>query len=202
MTHPTLEKARLHAQKMNGQCLSMQYVNNKTKLEWKCSNPEHPFWLATSDNVLNKGSWCPLCGGKTPKSSKEGLEIAQKHAIKMNGQCLSTEYVSRQKNLTWLCHMGHQWEATSDNVVYKNSWCKVCADIAQQDKKDHQGLKKAQDYATSRGGQCLSTVYINQNFPLAWKCSNPEHPSWLANAKISLTNSWCKLCYHQSLKKS
>lgn len=42
----------------NGKCLSVAYVNNKTKLLWKCSE-EHK-WEATPHDIIN-GSWCPTC---------------------------------------------------------------------------------------------------------------------------------------------
>lgn len=46
------------AMSRNGKCLSEQYINNKTKLEWKCENGHT--WFATPNNVL-RGSWCPFC---------------------------------------------------------------------------------------------------------------------------------------------
>ncbi len=55
-----LKNAKLHAQKLGGDCLSDKYVNTKTKMLWKCSNLNHPCWSTKLSHVIN-GSWCPEC---------------------------------------------------------------------------------------------------------------------------------------------
>jgi len=42
-----------------GQCLSQKYINNNTKLKWKCGTCNH-VWMATPDNIL-RNRWCPIC---------------------------------------------------------------------------------------------------------------------------------------------
>ncbi len=41
-----------------GKCLSKEYVNNRTKLEWECSRGHR--WPATPGNV-QRDHWCPQC---------------------------------------------------------------------------------------------------------------------------------------------
>lgn len=56
-----LEKANLHAIAKKGQCLSLEYINARSKLEWKCHNPNHKSWYARYTKVLNEKTWCPEC---------------------------------------------------------------------------------------------------------------------------------------------
>lgn len=46
------------AKKRGGRCLSKQYVNNHTKLEWQCAQGH--VWPASPDKV-SAGRWCPFC---------------------------------------------------------------------------------------------------------------------------------------------
>ncbi len=48
------------AESRNGNCLSTEYKNNKTKLLWECQN-KHT-WLAKLNSIA-RGGWCPECHG-------------------------------------------------------------------------------------------------------------------------------------------
>ncbi|MGU4699089.1 hypothetical protein K6L09_20700 [Burkholderia cepacia] len=56
-----LNSAKAYAEERGGQCLSEQYIDAKSKLKWKCGEPNHPTWEAIYNNVVKKGRWCPLC---------------------------------------------------------------------------------------------------------------------------------------------
>ena len=58
----TIEHMRKVAFERGGSCLSAKYINSKTKLLWRCLNNHQ--WEALPINVVNKGSWCPLCARK------------------------------------------------------------------------------------------------------------------------------------------
>ena len=61
----TIDEMRNVAASRGGWCLSDTYVNNKTKLKWKC-NKGHT-WMAAPNSVL-RGSWCPKCWGIKSKA--------------------------------------------------------------------------------------------------------------------------------------
>jgi hypothetical protein len=61
--------------------------------------------------------------------------------------------------------------------------------------KQQDFLEKAKNYATSRGGNCLSSIYINAHSKLEWKCKNENHPSWFAPITIMSRSNWCWKCY-------
>ena len=54
----SIEKVQERASLRGGRCLSDEYVNNRTKLEFKCS--EGHKWWATPGSI-QQGNWCPKC---------------------------------------------------------------------------------------------------------------------------------------------
>jgi len=69
----TIEEMDTLAQSKDGECLSKEYINNKTKLKWKC-NKDGNIWDASAGNKL-KRTWCPLFASKkTEYICKEYLE--------------------------------------------------------------------------------------------------------------------------------
>ena len=69
----SIEEMKKLASSRGGVCLSDNYVNIKTKLEWRCLN-KHT-WKATPDNIL-RGKWCPKCAGHEKHSIETFQEIA------------------------------------------------------------------------------------------------------------------------------
>lgn len=125
------------------------------------------------------------------------LELAKNYAKSRGGELLSTEYVNNKDKMLWKCNQADHpaWEATYDNCVNKNSWCMLCSGKAKPTKEE--GLKKAQDYAMSHGGMCLSTEYITENkkVTLEWKCNNSEHSSWFGTVdNVIHKKTWCAKC--------
>ncbi len=131
------------------------------------------------------------------------LEIARNVAASNNGKCLSTEYTQSKSKLLWKCsNFEHKpWLAAFDGVVYSKSWCPECFnEIRYKNKLDKNGLERAKNYASSRGGKCLSNEYINAKTALIWKCSNPEHKEWKAPFDSVLSNkTWCPACAKKNI---
>ena len=57
----TIEEMHNLAEKRGGKCLSIEYINAKTKLKWQCERRH--IWMATPDNI-KRGTWCPKCRSK------------------------------------------------------------------------------------------------------------------------------------------
>ena len=107
-------------------CLSKEYINNYTLMEWKCSVGHT--WKATFTHVKNNGSWCPKCSGMQKHSIEDCVEIANKR----EGKCLSDTYVRNDHYLLWECKQGHKWKATFNQI--QQTWCPEC-DCKQKYKK-------------------------------------------------------------------
>lgn len=56
-----IEFIRTQIMSREGKCLSVKYIDSKTKLQWECA--EGHKWTALWDNIRT-GSWCPLCSNK------------------------------------------------------------------------------------------------------------------------------------------
>lgn len=62
---PTILDMKAHARRRGGDCISDCYINNRSNLEWKCS--EGHTWTATCNNVVRCNSWCPVCASPGDK---------------------------------------------------------------------------------------------------------------------------------------
>ena len=56
--YKTIKDMQDIAKEREGVCLSEKYVNNRTKILWRCKEGHE--WKATPDNI-KQGTWCPIC---------------------------------------------------------------------------------------------------------------------------------------------
>ena len=68
MSKLTIEDMQEIAKARGGICLSTEYVNNKTKLEWQFSRGH--IWKQRPDMIKNDNNWCPICSRKNSKNKK------------------------------------------------------------------------------------------------------------------------------------
>lgn len=119
-----LEDCLEYGKKFNGTCLSKNYVNAHTNLEWKCA--EGHTWMASPNNV-KRGQWCPSCGYESvAQKLKLSITEIQDLAKKRGGKLISNNYDNAKTKLTWLCINNHTWETTYDSVK-RGTWCPVCS---------------------------------------------------------------------------
>jgi hypothetical protein len=128
--------------------------------------------------------------------NEQRLIKAKNVANAKGGECLSTEYTNVYAVMIWKCScQNHKpWNATYNNVVNVGSWCPECQ------YKNH-GLQRAQEYATSKGGECLSNKYQKAVEKLLWKCACKNHKPWRAtyNSVIN-SGTWCPECAIKTIK--
>ena len=60
----TIEEMNALAQAKGGKCLSNEYVNSHTTMEWECKQGHR--WK-TKPYLVKSGQWCPTCAGKKIK---------------------------------------------------------------------------------------------------------------------------------------
>lgn len=194
-----LKKAKEHANLRGGQCLSTEYINNRTKLEWKCKNTNHPSWLAVYNSIVDRNSWCSLCADEKSSLKQRkpnGLKLAQDYAKSKGGECLSINYISGKDKLEWKCHNSNHksWLSHCINTIYNKQWCPECAGNQKLN-----GLILAQEYATSKNGKCLSDEYVNTKIKLKWKCINNKHSIFHKSFEHAVRRGqWCPDCYKES----
>ena len=175
-----LEMQKL-ANQRGGECLSKAYVNNTTKLRWRCKR-EH-IWSA-SPSMIKVGHWCPDCAG----NRRLTLDHMKTLARKRGGNCLAEEYCGGKSKILWKCAKGHTWKAKPDNIK-TGKWCPYCA------KRPPINIDDVRVLAKARGGQCLSTRYENALAMLRFRCAKGH--VWQTNENRLQQGRWCPVCGRQ-----
>jgi len=78
----TIADMRLLADRKKGKCLSLNYINDKTKLLWSCCNGH--IWEA-KPNEIKKGRWCQQCKETTLHSKQSDKTPSIKGRLQMSG---------------------------------------------------------------------------------------------------------------------
>ena len=183
MRKKTIEDMHALAAKRGGRCLSSDYIDNQSKLEWQCKKGHK--WFARASNI--KRHWCPGCS----KNKKKTIEDMQEMAVKKGGKCLSIKYLNAHIKLDWQCGVFHTW-AASPNSIFRGAWCPFCA--IESRKKT---IEDMQEMAAKRGGKCLSSEYIDSQSKLDWQCEKGHE--WGTTPACIQTGSWCPYCGWKSL---
>lgn len=110
-----------------GLCLAKHYTTMNDKVMWQCAKG-HRWQRAAS--FIQLGRWCPYCARKTYT-----IEDMQQLAIARGGQCLSTTYTNLETKLSWLCHLGHTWQARPSHVK-AGTWCPSCNYLSRCTKEE------------------------------------------------------------------
>jgi hypothetical protein len=181
----TLGEMRALAARRGGECISDQYVNNDTKLWWRCSAGHE--WEA-NPGLVKGGTWCPECAHVASLS----LNVMKAIAASRGGRCLSTEYVNVETPLSWKCQAGHRWTAKPASIR-SGRWCHYCAHNQRLE------LKAMRRLARKRRGECLSTSYLNNHHSLLWECKRGHRwkasPANVKGGKRK-RGTWCLECYN------
>lgn len=113
------------------------------------------------------------------------LDQIQQVLLDNNGQLLS-DYKNAAQKLTWKCKEGHIFYKSWVNVR-RGQWCYECGWY-------NPTIHKIQEFAKSRNGECLSTIYVRSIDKLIWKCQNNH--IWDASLNsVKNSKSWCPYCY-------
>lgn len=181
----SIEDCHRLAKERDGECLSTQYINNKSKLRWRCKDG-HEF-DSSLFNVNTMRTWCIVCAYKTNgKNRADSIDMCIAHAESKGGKCLDDVYTHSQSNIKWQCDKGHIWNAQWQTVK-AGSWCPSCARVAKHN------IDMCKEFATNKGGECLSDAYVNSDSHLTWQCDK-GHIWKAAWSSLRSCNSWCPKC--------
>jgi hypothetical protein len=114
-----IEHFKKLAEEKGGKCLSNEYINCRSKLEFQC-NKGH-VWKSKPCNIV-AGTWCLRCGRQ---HLKYDLEYFKELAKNKGGICLSESYDNAMVRLQFQCDKGHIWDCPSHHVV-AGTWCPEC----------------------------------------------------------------------------
>ena len=122
-------------------------------------------------------------------SQDEKYKKMKEFVEKKNGRLVNTSYVSSSDKISVICSNNHTFE-TCWNYLNAGTWCSICSE-----KKKHT-IEKMKTIAKERGGECLSTEYINIKTDLEWKCKNGH--KWVSRAHNIIAGHWCMICHRKS----
>ena len=125
------------------------------------------------------------------------IDSIKEWARAKGGECISSEYSYKTK-LLFRCAQSHEWTAEA-YAIKRGRWCPRCAHHNQL------GIEEMRQLAMSRGGNCLSTEYVNIETNLIWQCGKGH--TWNAPpSRIKHDKHWCPVCgkqkpYYRERKK-
>ena len=174
------------AKERKGKCLSTQYIDSKTRLQWECEKG-HRWWKSPSGI---KRHWCITCSGK----KRLDVEIIKKYINSKGGKLLSkdNEYKNNTSTLEIECNLGHKWKTSWQSL--KGHWCSACSG----NKKG--SIEEFKTIAKEREGECLSLKYTNNSTPLRFRCAK-KHEWTALPSNVKNKGSWCPKCYYEKRKK-
>ncbi|MEZ4226817.1 MAG: hypothetical protein R3B13_38100, partial [Polyangiaceae bacterium] len=186
MPRYSLEDMQALAKERGGQCVSKRFVTVNHHLTWRCDKGHR--WRATGAQLMNSGTWCPVCWGRR-KGTITGMRALAKER---GGKCLSTEYSNSSTKLLWRCDEGHEFSLAPAEVA-RGRWCHFCS---RRGAKNVGGfiLSEHKRLAQKRGGECLSPGYELAGKPLRWRCQQ-GHEFSMSSAAVT-AGGWCPECAH------
>lgn len=184
-----LEEMQNIAKERGGKLLSKFYINNETKLRWRCA--EGHIWEAIP-NSIKRGSWCGECGDKRAAIKKLAHTIEEMRALAeaKGGECLSPSYKGVEFKLRWRCAKMHEWEAPPSSVL-AGRWCRICGFERSANSRALK-VEEMQKVARERGGECLSKRNVNGRIKFLWRCAKGHE--WEAVGYSVRGGTWCRFC--------
>ena len=183
----TIEECHEFAKSKGGKCLSTEYTDNKTKMNWKCG--KNHIWSATFHNIKDSGQWCIICSG----NAKHTIEECHEFAKTKSGLCLSEIYTSSLSKMSWECSEKHQWITTFNSIKNVGTWCLECAG-----KKKHT-IEECREFAKNKNGKCLSESYVNFQTRMNWECD--KNHQWQTTFNCIKSGNWCPNCASHKSEK-
>jgi hypothetical protein len=116
-----IEWCHEQAKSVGWECLSEEYVNQQTKMTWKCPDGHvQERSQASFKSIIRRKGRCVYCKGKKVITLQDCKMLAKKE----NGKCLSTKYKNNIEKMKWLCWRNHYWEANRQSA--EKIWCPEC----------------------------------------------------------------------------
>jgi hypothetical protein len=187
----SIDDMTLLAKRKNGKCLSTSYTNGTTKLLWECGSG-HQFHSRPGN--VKTGYWCPKCATNkiVEKAAYERKKLIEEILSNRQGKAVSIDTsFNRQSETTWQCKNGHTWKSRIGNII-DGHWCPRCSNKENWNKKKTT-IEEVNEFAQSKGGDCLSNEYIDAISKLIFRCK--EGHAWTAIwSNIKSKGSWCPQC--------
>lgn len=207
-TEEWISKAiKVHGQKFNYS--KVEYIKSKTKVKIKCLTCKMEFEQAPSEHLQGKG--CIYCSGQAlhplKTLAKLNPKIASEWDYEKNGTITPNGIgKTNYKKFWWKCNNGknHSYLAYVQQRL-RGSRCAVCAGRQIIPKTSlatlFPDIAKEWDYEKNSP---LTPLDVGKGYDgdIWWKCSNNEHPSYMAKVyNRTKKGTGCGKCYKEKKRK-
>lgn len=103
------------------------YINQRTPISLKCL--KHNKVFTKEPQVFLRGHGCDLCAKEefSTNLSKLTLIEIKKFVTKIDGKCLSEEYINNETPIDFECDAGHKFKKSWSAVKNHLRWCPKCS---------------------------------------------------------------------------
>ena len=182
-----LSQVQAVAMSFGGRCLSTEYTNNQSHLEFECL--EGHVFSSSTKNLL-RGRWCPSCrkqwkNAPGPRSFADAVAKAEKQG----GQHIGSA-VNLNTKTDWICAKGHSICCSGRSILERAHLCRDCESDSQVT------LELIEAECEARGGRCLSPTYKNVDTKMEFECGRGH--TWKARWRnVNYNGSWCPWCVRE-----
>jgi len=182
----TIRDCMRYAEKKNGKCLSKEYKNSTTKIDWVC---EKGHYFSSLFKSVRKGHWCLKCSGKKLLTH----EFVANHILNKGGELLSS-YISSGKKLKVRCLKdNYEWDTNWDRIK-GNHWCPKCANQPKIRIKDIELLIR------NKNGKLIdASNFKTAKSKITVQCLKDNH-IWNTTWDYLKQGNWCPRCAGKILK--
>ena len=152
--------------------------NTHTKTSWECEQGHR--WQAPY-NAIRRGTGCPVCASRVPKTITDYHALAEKRGFRW----LGPEVPNTGTRTGWECEQGHRWQAPYLNIR-RGRGCPFCAGLAPKMPADYHTL------AEERGFRWLGPEASTIHTKTEWECEQGHH--WQAPYHNIRRGSGCPFC--------
>jgi hypothetical protein len=161
----------------------------------RCSNCKSNQLVETYFSIHKRtGLYYRTCDTCRTGGRKHTFDECRLHAESKGGLCLSKKYVNCDTQMSWECSEGHRWDSNFDHIKNRDQWCAICAGRVRLTITD------CREFAESKGGKCLSEIYVNAHSIMSWQCIE-GHQWQTAFNNIKYSGYWCPTCSSNKSEK-
>lgn len=107
------------AEEHGGRCVSTQYLDVKTKYDWRCVKGHN--FSRSLDSMQSKGSFCTPCSKGVPV-----IGDLRNFATSQEGALVSDTYIKATTLYKWSCSRGHTFTRSWQQMKITKTFCVKC----------------------------------------------------------------------------
>lgn len=197
-THPELA-AQWHPTK-NGEITPEETsFGASLKAFWVCPVGEDHVW-ETSVNSRARGTGCPYCANRLVLAGFNDLASSIEHAAIVKewnpANTIDPTTVGRASNkkVSWICALGHEWDAIVANRTTKGSGCPECRKSAKPVKKETVAESPLAALWHPENSKLPSEVTTGSAYNARWVCEINDKHVWNTPVSNQIRSTGCPVC--------